>query len=315
MIAAGMPRSWYPVALSRDLARGPVPLCVAGRDFVVYRGRDAPHAVGRYCLHMGADLARSRIEGDRLVCGLHGWPYEGDGSCHRLRAVADGGSAPRLPTLPAIEVAGVVYVWPGPTPDWPFPDLASLASAPSATPRAETLDCPVDAINLNGFDASHYATVHKRQLDGPAQVEPVACEHIRLKFTARVGKGRLYDNLMVRAGYGRLSVQLDYWGGTLIFVRNTSGGYMALIALAPEGEHTCRAYLTCYLAGQRETVTLLQTLALRVHRAVAWRFLREDVPFVSGMRPTEGALVPRVDDPARAFWSWRRSLPEVRCWD
>ena len=58
--------------------RTPVGATVEGIDVVIIR-RGAEHSVlyGR-CLHRGALLADGRIEGDDLLCGLHGWDYRID---------------------------------------------------------------------------------------------------------------------------------------------------------------------------------------------------------------------------------------------
>jgi nitrite reductase/ring-hydroxylating ferredoxin subunit len=63
---------------SRVPERTPVGAMVAGIDLVVIR-RGEEHSVlyGR-CLHRGALLADGRVEGDNLLCGLHGWDYRID---------------------------------------------------------------------------------------------------------------------------------------------------------------------------------------------------------------------------------------------
>ncbi len=49
---------------------------VAGVDLVVLRaGTDVSVFYGR-CLHRGVLLADGRVDGDRLVCGVHGWSYD-----------------------------------------------------------------------------------------------------------------------------------------------------------------------------------------------------------------------------------------------
>ena len=58
--------------------RTPTGVMVEGVDLVVIR-RGEEHSVlyGR-CLHRGALLADGRIDGDNLLCGLHGWDYRID---------------------------------------------------------------------------------------------------------------------------------------------------------------------------------------------------------------------------------------------
>ena len=58
--------------------RTPTYALVADVDLVVVRhGEEVSVLYGR-CLHRGALMADGRIEGDNLVCGLHGWDYRYD---------------------------------------------------------------------------------------------------------------------------------------------------------------------------------------------------------------------------------------------
>ena len=65
--------SWSGVA-----ERRPTYALVAGVDLVVVRyGEEVSVLYGR-CQHRGALIADGRVEGDNLVCGLHGWDYRFD---------------------------------------------------------------------------------------------------------------------------------------------------------------------------------------------------------------------------------------------
>ena len=312
MAETGSPKSWYPAALSKQIGRAPFPLRAFARDYVLFRGESgAVSAIERYCAHMGADLSRGRVIDERLQCPLHGWTFGHDGGCTYLDrdGQRDGG---QLGALAVCEVGGIVFVWPGASPEWPFPELTGLQSCRAARPRLEHLPCPMEAIGLNGFDIWHYGIVHRRKVRPDARVHSRQPHHLGLKFNADVLPGKPYDNLLIKAGYGELDVQLDYWGGNLIFVRNQSGGYLALIALAPDGGAHCQMYLGVF-AEKRETITqaVLQQAMLEIFRWVAWNFLRSDMPAVSGMRPREGALVSGKDDIAKQFWHWWNALPRI----
>ena len=58
--------------------RTPVGATVEGIDLVVIRRGDEHSVLYGRCLHRGALLADGRIEGDDLLCGLHGWDYRID---------------------------------------------------------------------------------------------------------------------------------------------------------------------------------------------------------------------------------------------
>ena len=55
--------------------REPTYALVEGVDLVVIRWDDEVSVLFGRCLHRGALMADGRIDGDNLVCGLHGWDY------------------------------------------------------------------------------------------------------------------------------------------------------------------------------------------------------------------------------------------------
>src|SRR5439155_4594361 len=58
--------------------RTPIGATVEGIDLVIIRRGDDHSVLYGRCLHRGALLADGRIEGDDLICGLHGWDYRID---------------------------------------------------------------------------------------------------------------------------------------------------------------------------------------------------------------------------------------------
>lgn len=73
------PKKKAPVAKWSELEdRKPAYALAAGVDLVVIRyDRQVSVLYGR-CLHRGALMADGRVEGDNLICGLHGWDYRYD---------------------------------------------------------------------------------------------------------------------------------------------------------------------------------------------------------------------------------------------
>ncbi|MFW2390142.1 MAG: glutamate synthase-related protein [Polyangiales bacterium] len=58
--------------------RKPTYALIAGVDLVVLRYDDEVSVLYGRCLHRGALMADARVEGDNLICGLHGWDYRYD---------------------------------------------------------------------------------------------------------------------------------------------------------------------------------------------------------------------------------------------
>ncbi|OBC11891.1 glutamate synthase [Mycobacterium sp. 852013-50091_SCH5140682] len=91
-------------ALSELPENTPYAVVAAGVDVVlVRRGLDVSALYGR-CAHRGALMADGRVEGDLVVCGVHGWRYEIDSG------VSPVNPSVRLATFPAWVSDGSVYL-------------------------------------------------------------------------------------------------------------------------------------------------------------------------------------------------------------
>lgn len=79
--------------------RHPAGAFLEGVDLVVIRVEDQVSVFYGRCQHRGGMLADGSVQGDNLVCGLHGWhydvhsgvsPYDGNVGVHRFNAWVDG---------------------------------------------------------------------------------------------------------------------------------------------------------------------------------------------------------------------------------
>src|SRR5689334_25439651 len=84
------PKSWYPLCRSSELKPQRVMKCAAfGDSWAVFRTESGRvGAVRAECAHMGADLSRGQVAGERLQCPLHEWEYSSSGVCEHIPAVA-----------------------------------------------------------------------------------------------------------------------------------------------------------------------------------------------------------------------------------
>ena len=65
---------------------------VNGRDVALFRQGDEILAIGNECPHQGGSLADGSVEGDIVICPLHGWEFDlRSGACMTV----PGESAPR----------------------------------------------------------------------------------------------------------------------------------------------------------------------------------------------------------------------------
>ena len=58
--------------------RTPTPALVADVDLVIIRYDDSVSVLYGRCAHRGALMADGHVDGDNLICGVHGWDYRVD---------------------------------------------------------------------------------------------------------------------------------------------------------------------------------------------------------------------------------------------
>jgi len=183
----GFSQSWFPVALSADLAPGKI----LGLEFldgkiVVLRKEDgAPQAMSAYCPHAGADLALGTMVENRIRCAFHHWEYDGNGVCVKTGI---GDPPPRsacLFTFPTQERFGIIWVFNGETPLFdlpalPYPDDALTHASYRLGYR---LRCDPWVFAANTPDMQHLKVVHQIQFDAPDPHELVQWHPWGMQFS------------------------------------------------------------------------------------------------------------------------------------
>ena len=129
-----IPRNqWYVAAYSQEVGDDLLGRTICGEPIVLYRTGDGT-AVGLAdrCVHRRYPLSLSGRDGDRIVCGYHGFTYEPSGACVYVPGQTRVPRTARVPSYPVVEQDSLVWVWIG--------DPAG--ADPTAIPRAPWLDQP-----------------------------------------------------------------------------------------------------------------------------------------------------------------------------
>jgi vanillate O-demethylase monooxygenase subunit len=124
---------WYVAAYSREVGDDLLARTVLGEPLVLYRtaAGDAVALADR-CVHRRFPLSMSRRDGDRIVCGYHGFTYEPSGACVSVPAQTRIPRTARVPSYPIVEQDSLVWVWIG----------EPGGADPTTIPRAPWLDAP-----------------------------------------------------------------------------------------------------------------------------------------------------------------------------
>ncbi len=178
----GEPTGWFAVATARELLRDRVhPSQIGRHELVVWRAQDGRARVaGAQCPHLGAHLGHvGSLKGGNLVCGFHGFSFDGDGACV---STGYGGRVPPRACLkiwPSIEVDGVVLAWRHPEvsdPTWTVPPADEAGWTKPQWHTSSFAGHPME-ITENSVDLGHlkvlhgYASLHQpasATTDGPA---------------------------------------------------------------------------------------------------------------------------------------------------
>jgi len=116
---------WYVAATSDEVGAGPLGRRLLGMPVVLYRsGSGDVVAMADRCVHRAYPLSEGWLEGDRIVCGYHGFAYDTDGHCVHVPSQENVPIGARVRTYPVIEQAPFVWIWLG------QPGAAALRTPP-----------------------------------------------------------------------------------------------------------------------------------------------------------------------------------------
>jgi vanillate O-demethylase monooxygenase subunit len=107
---------WYVAATSDELDAGLLGRRLLDTPVVLYRRASGEVvAMEDRCVHRAYPLSAGRLEreGDRLVCGLHGFAYDPDGTCVDVPSQANVPQGACVRTFAVHEQAPFVWIWLG----------------------------------------------------------------------------------------------------------------------------------------------------------------------------------------------------------
>jgi phenylpropionate dioxygenase-like ring-hydroxylating dioxygenase large terminal subunit len=213
------PTGWYAIGFSSDLRPGRVQSRVLfGERFAVFRSEaGVPAVIHSVCPHLGADLSRGRVCGERLVCPFHRFEYDRDGVCVATPYVGREPPKARTRHLPVRERDGVITVWwdeHGRAPTWE-PEAPELHGW--TTPRGRLFELQGHPLSTseNSVDIGHFSTLHG--FDRVEVVAPVRTHGPYLTGSYEFGH-------RIAGVFVRNTFTVHLWGLGYSFVENRTHG-------------------------------------------------------------------------------------------
>ena len=172
-VTGGLTEYWYPVATAAEMRRNKrKATTIAGRTIVVFYEQGGFYALLDRCPHRQVPLSMGRIEfPGHISCIYHGWTFDMK-SGELVAVLTDGPSSPVtgkacVRTFPAVERAGLVFVWMGdgaPVPvEQDVPEELLRADA-RVYAHARVVEGNWRHAAENGFDEGHVKMVHRSAL-------------------------------------------------------------------------------------------------------------------------------------------------------
>jgi phenylpropionate dioxygenase-like ring-hydroxylating dioxygenase large terminal subunit len=170
---------WYIACASGALGSRPLARTIFDTPLVLFRSGGQAVALLDRCAHRNVPLSLGFVEGERLVCGYHGWAFDGAGACREVPALCGDaeGKARRVPRFATVEQDGFVWVYMRPDAEperAPF-RFPHLDDARYSTVR-HGMDFPgsLHATLENILDVPHTAYLHRGLFRGVKRNEITA---------------------------------------------------------------------------------------------------------------------------------------------
>lgn len=292
------PQSWFYAGDLAELSRGPTSLTIDDRRLVVFRGHSGRVAAldGR-CIHMGADLSKGCVDGERLRCPLHDWSFNGDGRCVAIPALPQVPEFARTTAFPTAVTGPHAFVYNGQRPDFamPFFDGVTPADLRPARPFGFDVDTDWWMIAANGFDLQHFRTAHDRMLVGEPVVSTPSPFARRIVAHFEVTGAGLRDRLTRHVSGRRVTMSVTSWCGTIVLVeavfrRTTSYG---MVCVTPLGPGRSRVQVIVWVRRSRGPAgrLLFDPIDAAVRRSFIRAFVLDDRERSAGIRYDPAAMI------------------------
>lgn len=308
------PNSWYPVCRSSELKAGQVkPVTLMGRKSALFRTlNNQLGLLDARCCHIGADLSKGWVKGERLICPLHHWAFDTEGKCQNIPCQQDIPSRLKQSAMNCCEHYGVIYAFLGDAPSFEPPHFDGITESVFSPARIIDFDAPYEMASVNSFDEQHLATVHRREVLGKQEIFSHSPFHFAIEYRARITPHTVYDKILHLIGKEQVHMRLDCWGGNLLLFSHLGTANHMIISLLPLETHRARAFISTVLAkGKHPLSPAKQWLFSRVLNTFTMMFVQQDVRALQGIDFKLINVLPKADATMIQWYQYWKKLPRI----
>ncbi len=266
-----LPKSWFFVGYSKNFSKKPQAIKLYDKNIVVYRKSSGKLvALNRFCVHMGGDLAISKVVNDQIQCHFHQWQYNEEGKCTNIPQ-AKGKTIPDFACINSFEITernGLVFLFSAKKALYPLPFFNGEEPENYICSSLQVIKQKTDwyVVPANAFDMPHFIYVHKRIPIREPLIEEVHEYAKRIVVDYKVHGQNLLDKLikMVLGDISRLDFTI--WSGNFILAETTWGKTknMMLIIIEQQNEKLSLAKLFVFADKRGKNPITLTMLKMKI---------------------------------------------------
>lgn len=171
---------WYVAAYGHEIGRELFGRTILDEPIVFYRAESGDVvALADRCVHRRFPLSESRLDGDTIVCGYHGFTYDRAGTCVFVPGQKRIPRTARVRAYDVVEQDSFVWVWIGDGSPVGSPPRAPWLADPAYTTVCgmEPLAARYELLVDNLLDLSHETYLHGGYIGTPEVAEtPITTE-------------------------------------------------------------------------------------------------------------------------------------------
>ncbi|WP_157960613.1 aromatic ring-hydroxylating oxygenase subunit alpha [Primorskyibacter marinus] len=308
------------MAFAHEIEDKPVNARLLDVDLVIYRTSEGISVARDICPHRGTRLSGGWMDGDTLVCPMHGLCFDHSGQCTKIPSIADPNAKippkMRLMSLKSEVRYGIVFACLSdepahPLPVWPGIEDESLKNLyiPSGTWHAAA------SRHVENFnDVAHFPWVHQGTFGGKTAdpIPPYKVEKTDYGLSFQLpyleGGNRFPDDVEGSERQVTYTYQLTLPFSTIIIIAPNDSDYRQYFAdtVCPVSAHETRIFQVCTDTTSDPDADFLVKESLLIND--------EDKPMVEGQRPEDLPLdlTEEIHIPAdRMSVEYRRTLAKL----
>lgn len=247
---------WHPVAYVHEVTDKPVAARLLDVDLVIWRTPQGLSVARDLCPHRGTRLSAGRVDGDQLICPMHGLHFDAGGHCTKIPSNPDQSArvSPRLrlQSLLCEERYGILWTCLADTPIWPIPDWPGIKD-----PELKNVVVPSNIWNAaasrhveNFNDIAHFPWVHTGTFGGSEDDRFPSYKVLETEYGLTFdvgydeGGNRFPDDVPGEKRHVVYTYQLTYPFSTIIIIQPNDSWYVQYFAdtVCPVSAHETRIF-------------------------------------------------------------------------